>query len=139
MNDNERLRWRPGQIITTPGTRLRWGDVRGWLEGWNALGDRRDSSEKYARQDAHVAALPMAMVEQEDDASVLYELVEVLERTRPPKGGRAGHPTTALLVAANNRLQALGAAGYRVYSRQRRWKQPARRKKTGRAGHLSLF
>lgn len=39
-------KWWPGQAITTPGTRLRWDCLAGWVEVWEVLQRRRVSSTR---------------------------------------------------------------------------------------------
>jgi hypothetical protein len=114
-------KWRPGQAITTPGTRLRWDCLTGWVEAWGALQRRRVSSTRYRQESNHIQALPPEMIEYEADPAVLYAFLEIMASNsgnRPRKGRRAGHPTTEMVMVAGNRLAQLGAVHYHDYRHQ---------------------
>lgn len=116
----EALKWRPGQTMTTPGTRLSWSCLWEWLVAWNKLQDRSHSSLRYQQESAHIRVLPPEMVEAETDEAVLYGFLDALNQDDaiPPRGMRQKHPTTPLIIAANNRLAELGAISYRLYRQQ---------------------
>ena len=145
-------RWRPGQTMTTPGTRLTWRCLAGWVRAWETLQRRRVSGVRYEQEANHIAALPIEMIEREAKPAVLYAFLEILSSgsgNRPRKGEREGHRTTRMVVAAGNRLAHLGAAPYREHRRQqsRRRKlrqavppEPARSSlEDAEAPYLSLF
>ena len=121
VTDHEEA-WRPGQGITTPGTRLRWHSLARWVEAWETIHNRRVSAIRYQQENNHIHALPLAMIAHEADPNALYAFLAVMDSdagTRPVKGERARHPTTEMVVAANNRLAALGAVSYRQHRRRR--------------------
>jgi len=144
--------WRPGQEITTPGTRLRWRSLAGWVEAWETIHNRRVSAIRYELENNHIYELPLAMIACETDPDTLYAFLTVMDSDadiRPVKGARTGHPTTEMVVSANNRLVALGALSYRQQRRRRglrralrppdpdAWR-PREAREAG-ALHLSLF
>ena len=116
----EAVKWRPGQVLTTPETRLTWSCLREWLITWNKLQNRAHSTLRYQQETEHLRVLPTEMIEAEDDEAVLYGFLDALNQddALPPRGMRQKHPTTPLVVAANNRLAELGAAPYRLYRQQ---------------------
>jgi hypothetical protein len=143
-------RWRPGQTITTPGTRLSWRNLAEWVAAWRQLQRRRHSSRRYAQESAHKRTLPLEMISHEADPAVLYGFLDIMHSSnaRPPKGMRHGHPTTQHVVAANNRLSQLGAASYRCHRQQaglhramRQTEPPGGRRppRNEAADHLSPF
>ncbi|MCB0020457.1 MAG: hypothetical protein KDE09_21845 [Anaerolineales bacterium] len=142
--------WRPGQAITTPGTRLSWCNLAEWNTAWRQLQRRRHSSRRYAQESAHKFALPAETISHETEPAVLYAFLDIMHSSnvRPPKGMRQGHPTTEHVVAANNRLSQLGAASYRRHRQQAVLRRGLRQLEPPRgrqppheeaAGHLSLF
>ena len=152
VTDDNKEAWQPGQEITTPGTRLRWRSLAGWVEAWETIHNRRVSAIRYEQENKHVRALPLAMIDYEADPDALYAFLAVLDSdagVRPVQGERAGHPTTEMVVAANNRLAALGAVSYRQHRRRRGVRRALRPpdsdawrpREIGEAGepHLSLF
>jgi hypothetical protein len=113
--------WQPGQPVKTPGTRLAWNCLAGWVQAWQTLQRRRVSSIRYQQESNHIAALLPAMVAEETNPDVLHTFLEILSSrsgNRPRKGEREGHPTTEMVVAANNRLARMGALPYREHRRQ---------------------
>lgn len=145
-------RWRPGQTMTTPGTRLTWRCLVGWVRAWETLHRRRVSGVRYEQEFNHIGALPIEMIEHEANPAVLFAFLEILSSgsgNRPRKGEREGDRTTRMIVAAGNRLARLGAAPYREYRRQQRQRrklcqvaspEPARSSlEDAEAPHLSLF
>lgn len=121
LNAEEREKWHLGQSLTTSGTRLKWSCLREWVEAWQRLQRRRHSSIRYQQEDDHIRALPIEMLAQESDPAVLYAFLEIMASgsgNRPRKGEREGDPTTAMVVAAGNRLAHLSAPPYREHRRQ---------------------
>lgn len=116
----EALKWRPGQMITTPETRLNWSSLSEWLLGWHKLQNRAHSTLRYQQEAEHLRVLPLEMVEAEANTAVLYGFLDALHQddALPPRGMRQKHPTTPLVIAANNRLAQLGAISYRLYRQQ---------------------
>ena len=116
----EAVKWRPGQAITTPETRLTWSNLSQWLAAWNKLQNRAHATLRYQQEAEHLRVLPVEMITAEDDEGVLYQFLDALNQddALPPHGMRQKHPTTPLVVAANNRLTQLGAASYRLYRQQ---------------------
>ena len=143
--------WRPGQVITTPGTRLSWDSLAGWIAAWQQLQQRAHSSRRYRQEEEHQRALPVGMVTAEMDETVLYDFLALMVQgnARPPKGMRKNHPTTPLISAAHNRLAKLGATPYRQYQQQQSLRRAltgsdndnARTQPSGEkvAPHLALF
>lgn len=142
--------WQPGQTVKTPGTRLAWDCLAGWVRAWDTLQCRRVSSTRYQQESDHVASLPLEMIAQESSPEVLYTFLEIMASNsgnRPRKGEREGHPTTEMVVVANNRLAQVGALPYREHRRQlgrrRALLRTAPSRARGRAKvavpHLSLF
>lgn len=132
----EAVKWRPGQVLTTPETRLSWSCLREWLVAWNKLQNRAHSTLRYQQEAEHLRALPTEMIEAEDDEAVLYGFLDALNQddALPPRGMRQKHPTTPMVIAANNRLAQLGAAPYRLYRQQQSMRrvlqQPSRTRPT---------
>ena len=88
----------PGTVVATPGTRVTWSDLRGWLDGWRAIDRRQTSAKRYEALHAHLGLLSAAVIEAAD-VPELDELERVLvegHNVLPPRGQRAEHPTTGL-------------------------------------------
>jgi hypothetical protein len=118
--EEERLRlaadeWRPGRVIVTPGTRLRYACLDEWLAAWAKLVGRRETLLKDRQERDHIRALPAAMITAETEADVLYRFLQAVEQARLPRGRRGDSPLTPLVVAAHNQLARLGATPYRQY------------------------
>ncbi|MAU00676.1 MAG: hypothetical protein CL608_26325 [Anaerolineaceae bacterium] len=147
----EAEKWRPGHVITTPGTRLSWDSLAGWIDAWQRLQCRAHSSDRYWKENRHMRALPREMIAAEADETILYDFLDLMNSgdARPPKGMRTGHPTTPLVVEAHNRLVQLGAVSYRQYRQQQGLRRmlasptgaSTRKRPSGEeaAPHLSLF
>jgi hypothetical protein len=143
--------WRPGQVITTPGTRLSWDGLAGWIAAWQQLQGRADSSDRYIKEGQHIRALPAEMIAAETDETILYDFLYLIndDSARPPKGMRENHPTTPLIMVAHNRLAQLETVPYRQYRRQQSLRQAlagtadetARKRPSDEkaTSHLSLF
>jgi hypothetical protein len=128
--EDERLRleaakWRPGQVVTTPGTRLSWDCLAAWFDGWWKLNRRAHSSDRYWKEKEHIRALPLEMIAAEGEPAILYDFLTVMNSNaaRPPKGLRAGHPANALVQAAHNRLAQLDAPTFRQVQLQQSLQQ----------------
>ena len=86
---------------TTPGTRLVWDDLAGWLASMDELVRRPPAAKTYRDTEAHLALLTPEVLA---TAQSVYELDIAEHYVRgalPPKGQRAGHPMTALLDAVD--------------------------------------
>lgn len=107
--------WAVGKSITTPGTNLSWHNLTGWINAWYQLRSRPNASRRYRQEDEHLQALPLAMVANTMDVAMLNHFIGILchPNVRPPRGLRANHPTTPLIVAAHNRLKQLGAESHK--------------------------
>ncbi|MDP2308683.1 MAG: hypothetical protein Q8P18_21860 [Pseudomonadota bacterium] len=94
---------------TTPGTRVRWSTLRGWLDGWGEIERRPASSPKHAAQRAHLEVLTDGVVEAAGarELDELHALVNSGE-VEPPRGRRAGHATTRLKDAIERARQRSG-------------------------------
>ena len=92
---------------STPGTRLQGNTLGEWIEAWGALRDRRASSARHRALQAHLDALPDAVVEAADPDE-LDAFERLLRSAKPPRGQRASHASTRLLDAADRRKQQLG-------------------------------
>ena len=101
--------WRPGESITTPTTRLSWTTLGEWCDAWQQLHHRRAAGRRYRQQKLkHLEALPLEMIQAEEDAAVLDEFLRAVPHCMNiPRGLRADHPATPLLQAASNRLTQL--------------------------------
>jgi hypothetical protein len=91
----------------TPNTRLRWSDLRGWLDAWRQIQARRISATRHRQEAVHLDALPDAVIEAAGAAD-RDEFEQLLFATRPPPGLRADHPSVRLLNAID---RARGGAG----------------------------
>ena len=107
-------------MITTPETRLNWSSLSEWLIAWHKLQNRAHSTLRYQQEAEHIRVLPVEMIEAEADTAVLYGFLDALNQDDaiPSRGMRQKHPTTPLVIAANNRLAELRAISYRLYRQQ---------------------
>jgi hypothetical protein len=147
----EAQKWQPGQTMTTPGTRLSFSNLTGWIAGWQQLQGRANSGARYEKEAQHLQALPPEMIAAETKEMVLYDFLSLLKEddALPSKGLRAAHPTTRLAATAHARLAQLGAIPYRQYRQQKGLHaaltvqvegQTGKRPLTEKgASHLSLF
>lgn len=143
----EAQKWRPGQMITTRGTRLSFNLLSGWIGGWQQLQERSHSSDRYQKEAWHIQALPPEMIMAETDETVLYDFLSLLKEddALPARGLRPNHAATPLVVVAHNRLAQLGATPYRQHVQQKRLRQVLARQTEKRPladsmpAHLSLF
>jgi hypothetical protein len=137
--------------MTTPGTRLSWDSLAGWIDAWQQLQGRQHSSRRYWQEDKHIRALPVEMIAAEVDEIILYDFLDLMNSgdARPPKGMRGEHPTTPLVVEAHNRLAQLGTIPYWQYRQQQSLRRvlvstgsettPKRPSGEKAVDHLSLF
>ena len=103
----------PGTVVATPGTRITWSDLRGWLDGWRAIDRRQTSAKRYEALHAHLGLLSVALIEAAD-VPELDELERVLvdgHNVLPPRGQRAAHPTTGLRDAIDRTRTKRGRTG----------------------------
>jgi hypothetical protein len=153
--------WQPGQTVKTSGTRLAWDCLAGWVRAWETLQRRRVSSTRYQQESDHIRVLPLEMIAEEANPDVLYIFLEIMASdsgNRPRKGARLvparqghGHPTTEMVVVANNRLAQVRALPYREHRRRQGLRRTLLRAVLSRAElarerraevaapHLSLF
>ena len=91
-----------------------------WLATAYAIDGRRVSAAKYAAEDRHMRAFPVAEIDIEMDVQLLERVVAMLKgpphhyRTgfeRPHRGARGTAPQTPIIVALKNRVTRLRAAG----------------------------
>ena len=97
---------------TTPGTRLTWSDVAEWVSAAHRIDRRGLSAARNRALAAHGAALPRALINRETHGPSLEAGIHLLKHgpprlARPPKGARAGHPTTPIIMDLMNRLAVL--------------------------------
>ena len=138
--------WQAGKSITTLGTNLSWHNLADWINAWYQLRGRPNANRRYQQEDEHLQALPLAMVANTMDVAILNHFIDILchPNVRPPRGLRANHPTTALIVAAHNRLKQLGAESHKKQQLRASSQQVAdmsrpRPSASKNASHLSLF
>ena len=103
----------------TPGTRLVWRDLAGWLEAARRINGRRASEARHHAIAAHLAALPVALVSGCDAPAILeqalvWRILGPPGFRRPARGHRADAPQTPLIVAARTRLTQLARAADRA-------------------------
>ena len=58
---------------STPGTRLVWRDLAGWLDAAGRINGRRPSQSRHNAVDAHLAALPVTLVSDCDAPAALQQ------------------------------------------------------------------
>ena len=97
---------------TTPGTRLTWSDVSEWVDAAHRIDRRRLSEARNRALGAHGAAMPRELIRRETDIPSLEAAIHLLKYgpprlARPPKGARADHPTTPVIMDLMNRLAVL--------------------------------
>lgn len=111
-------------MLTTPGTRLVWGDLAGWIDAALTL-ERRDLSHgcraTTLAMRAHWEALPLGWLDQAD-ADVAADFLEMLRPHRPVRspwesprrGQRGGTKWERANVAIRNRIARLAQAADRA-------------------------
>ena len=97
---------------TTPGTRLTWSDVGEWVEAAHRIDRRRLSAARNRALAAHGAALPRELIDRETHVPSLEAAIHLLKYgppglARPPRGARADHPTTPVIMDLINRVAVL--------------------------------
>jgi hypothetical protein len=97
---------------TTPGTRLTWSRLADWVETAHRIDRRRLSEARNRALAAHADALPRDLINRESRIPALEAALHLLKYgppglARPPKGARAGHPTTAIIMDLMNCLAVL--------------------------------
>jgi hypothetical protein len=101
--------------VTTPGTRLRWRNLREWLICAEEIAYRRSrlcSSANHRATEAHLRVLPRGYIEQETDQVVLRAALAHFtewQRKSLPRGSRAGHPVARAIVLLNNQIARCAA------------------------------
>lgn len=96
-------------VIQTPGTRLAYRTLAGWVRcGWE-LDRRRSSSLKGIQIANHFDALPLELIKQSDDETALRAVPDVCEALRliPLRGHRRGTKWELVNMAVKNRLAQL--------------------------------
>jgi hypothetical protein len=96
----------------TPGTRLCWGDLAGWIEIACRIDRRRYSAARSRALEAHASALPLTLIYAEDNADTLAKALDLLKYGpfplgRPQRGNRKNAPQTPRIMAIANRLAKL--------------------------------
>lgn len=99
-------------IYTTPGTRVRWSNVVEWCAAAWKLNSRRWSRKMRRDLETHAMCMPLDMIKIEDDLEAIESAVWLLKYgptglQRPQRGHHGDHPTTAVIVALNNRAAVL--------------------------------
>jgi hypothetical protein len=93
---------------------MHWSTLTDWLEVAWQLGARRSGSLNNQRKRFHVEALPLRLISECNDPTLLAACRDILTHSRgfsqPLRGQRADAPHTALIVAINNRVSRLEAA-----------------------------
>jgi len=97
---------------TTPGTRLTWSTVKEWVDAANRIDRQRLSEARNRALAAHGAVLPRELIDRETHVPSLDAAIHLLKYgppglARPPKGARAGHPTTPVIMDLMNRSAVL--------------------------------
>ena len=97
---------------TTPGTRLTWSDVGEWVEAAHRIDRRRLSAARNRALAAHGAVLPRELIDRETHVPSLEAAIHLLKYgppglARPPRGARADHPTTPVIMDLMNRRAVL--------------------------------
>ena len=96
----------------TPGTRLTWSNVTEWVDAAHRIDRRRLSEARNRALAAHGGALPREFINRETHVPALEAAIHLLKYgppglARPPKGARADHPTTPVIMDLMNRLAVL--------------------------------
>ncbi len=97
---------------TTPGTRITWSNVAEWVEAAHRIDRRRLSAARNRALAAHGAVLPRELIERETHVPTLEAAIHLLKYgppglARPPRGARADHPTTPVIMDLMNRRAVL--------------------------------
>jgi hypothetical protein len=81
--------------------------LAGWLRVLGRIKLRKASSNTYQVERKHFEGLPLSYIRHCDSQTVLQEAVAAVKLYRPPRGDRAGHFTTSILVELNNQINRL--------------------------------
>ena len=97
---------------TTPGTRLTWSTVGEWVEAAHRIDRRRLSAARNRALTGHRAVLPRELIDRETHVPSLEAAIHLLKHgppglARPPRGARADHPTTPVIMDLMNRRAVL--------------------------------
>jgi hypothetical protein len=97
--------------VTTPGTRVTFSDVRGWIDGYLRIHRRPPATQRHLQLRAHVAVLTRELIAQEDDPAVLEALRDLFQEPKsglkPARGARQGSAYELAVTAVHDRLVAL--------------------------------
>ena len=97
--------------LTTPGTRVTFSDVRGWMDGFLRIHRRPPATQRHVQLRAHVAVLTRELIAQEDDPEVLEALRDLFQEPKsglkPARGARQGSAYELAVTAVHDRLVAL--------------------------------
>lgn len=98
-------------LVTTPGTRVTFSDVRGWMDGFLRIHRRPPATQRHVQLRAHVAVLTRELIAQEDDPEVLEALRDLFQEPKsglkPARGAREGSAYELAVTAVHDRLVAL--------------------------------
>lgn len=104
--------------VTTPGTRVTFSDVRGWMDGYLRIHRRPPTRQRYVQLRAHVAMLTRELIGREGDPSILETLRVLFQDPKmglkPPRGARCGSSYELAVTATHDRLAALGRPARRA-------------------------
>lgn len=108
----------------TPMTRLSWSTLAEWHHCAMTLRARPPTRGKYERIEAHIRALPKALIDVTRDREALTVTLSLLASTetpfgRPLRGLRADAPHTPLIMALQNRLAQLRSSQIALECRAR--------------------
>ncbi|MDH5451990.1 MAG: strawberry notch family protein, partial [Paracoccaceae bacterium] len=106
--------------VKTPGTRLEYSDLAGWLDAAGNIMQRKVSQAAYQARDEHIDALHgnRDLIEKagREELEAVRDLFQDMNNrgpgpdfTLPPRGQRDDHPTTDIIKWVNNRLSVLEA------------------------------
>jgi len=97
--------------VTTPGTRVTFSDVRGWMDGYLRIHRRPPATQRHVQLRAHVAVLTRELIAQEDDPVALEALRDLFQEPKsglkPARGARQGSAYELAVTAVHDRLVAL--------------------------------
>lgn len=91
----------------TKDSRVSYRSLRGWFRALRRIEERHCSSQADHVKKEHIAGLPLSFIQRCEDLELLEQVARKIEDLQPPRGQRAGHITTDLLVAVNNQIARL--------------------------------
>lgn len=95
----------------TPGTRIAFSDVRGWVDGYLRIHRRPPATNRHEQLRAHVAMLTRELIACECDPTVLEGLRDLFQDPKmglkPARGSRDGSAYELAVTASHDRLAAL--------------------------------